>query len=191
MPIRNPLLGIMDSSKRPPKHPGIAGVEDREIHLTDPTMEHYAGDNNAWRGTEMHGVATKEHATSYDPGVHSEENAHVISEHHDPIEHDPIDVRIVNEFNEEVRDFRAVQFPVGAIAQAIVGAHPKRLKVLIRNPSANVNPVYIGQDPTVASFTGFGLYPGQELSLSAGRAIYAVSPLGATLHIIDEFSIEL
>lgn len=133
MPIRNPLIGLIDTSKKTPVHPGIAGVEEHDPTHSDPTMEHYAGDNNAWRGTEMHGVATKEHAEAYDHGSANAENAPVVSYTHIPEPKEAIDVRVVNEYAHEERTFRGIQFPVGPVAQQIVGAHPKRSRVTIKN----------------------------------------------------------
>lgn len=131
----NPLIQTYrDRSKKPPRNPGIAGVEEREIIHDDPTLEHYAGSNNAWRGIEQHGVDAKSHASAYDHGDYSDDNDLVY-----PVELPEvvaaIPVEIVNQFGHEERQFRAYQFLVQAGAQQIVNAHPKRRRVTIKNPT--------------------------------------------------------
>lgn len=129
----NPLLQTFrDRSKTPPRNPGIAGVEEREIIIENPELEHYAGTNNAYRGTEQHGVKTDDHATAYDPGEDDARNEIVSPTPLAPVV-EPIPVLIVNDYGREERQFRAAQFPIGDRAQQVVSAHPKRSRVTIRN----------------------------------------------------------
>lgn len=129
----NPLLQTYrDRSKKPPRNPGIAGVEEREIIIENPEMEHYAGANNAYRGTEQHGVKTDEHASIYDPGNDDAHHEDINPMSIEPTVQ-PIPVLVVNEYGKEERQFRAYQFLVQAQAQQIINAHPKRSRVTIRN----------------------------------------------------------
>lgn len=139
----NPLLSFMRNvSKKPPRHPGIAGVKERDIIYTEPLEEAYEGDNNAWRGTEQHGVKSPQHATAYDTGdtQRDAENAGVVDYAEIPEPVQAIPVEIVNQFARELRDHREYQFPVGANAQQIVGANDKRSRVTIRNIAQTTTP---------------------------------------------------
>jgi len=131
---RNPLLGFIDASKRPPRNPGINGVTEREIITEEPVQEFYEGDNNAYRGTETHGVSTETHAKAFDPGSPDlgEDHGNVYLD--PPKAVDAIPVEIVNQYPREQRRHRAYSFPVSSNAQQIVTAHPKRSRVTIKNP---------------------------------------------------------
>lgn len=189
----NPLMQTFrDRSKRPPRNPGIAGVEERQIVIDNPEMEHYAGSNNAYRGTEQHGVKTDEHATAYDPGEH-DGHSEVVSPMPIKAVVEPIPVLVVNEYGSESKQFRAYSFPVSARAQQIVNAHPMRKSVTIKNPTASANPVYINSDSTLSLITGFPLDPGQEVLIYTETEVWAMCAAGqtATLRILDQYSVEL
>lgn len=189
---RNPLIGFLDTSKKPPRNPGTNGVEERQLDPETPTLEYYEGDNNAWRGTEMHGVKPIDHAKAYE--ISAADNAPVIS--HTPVPHEaePIDVRIVNEYARELRTGQLFSLPVNESVTRVVGLHDGRSKLTIRNTGAAVPAVvYLSTESSVNPITSFRLETGAEIALTIESELYAVCAIGAatTLQVIDEYPIKL
>lgn len=189
---RNPLIGFLDTSKKPSRNPGTNGVEERQLDPDTPTLEYYEGDNNAYRGTEMHGVATKEHAKAYEH--QPTDNAPVTSYLPPPKEAEPIDVRIVNEYARELRSGQLFSLPVTDTATRVVGIHDGRTKITIRNTGgAAPSVVYLSTESTVNPITSFRLETGAEITLTIECELWAVCSAGAatTLQVIDEYPVKL
>lgn len=136
----NPLVQFSEIvGRKTPRHPGVAGVKPEAD--TPESEEYYEGDNQAWRGTELHGVKSEHNSKAVEYGNRDAENAEVLTKYApapDPV--DPIPVVVVNEYSREQRRFRAASFPVRDQAQQIVGAHERRTRVLIRNISQTLTP---------------------------------------------------
>lgn len=131
----NPLMSAFqkNTSKKPPTNPGVT-------EPLEPVLEDYAGDNNAWRGTELHGVRGEHQAEAYDMADDKDTQegyTYLPAES----EVDPIPVRVVGEFSRERKRFRAYQYAVDSSkVHMIVGRHEKRQCVRIRNiPQVTTN----------------------------------------------------
>lgn len=137
----NPLVqfaGII-GGKRPPRHPGVAGVKLEAD--TPEAEEYYEGQNQAWRGTQLHGVETETNSKAVEWGNRDQENAEVLTQYDPaPEQVDPVAVYVVNEYSREQRQFRAAQFPVRDTAQQIVSGHDHRSSVRIRNIGQTLTP---------------------------------------------------
>lgn len=189
----NPLVqfGQHIGGKKPPRHPGVAGVKPEAD--TPESEEYYEGQNQAWRGTELHGVPTEHNSKAVEYGNHNAENADVVTKYAEPPNlADPVPVVVVNEYSREQRRFRTAQFSLRDRAQQIVGAHERRSSVRIRNMET-VNKVFVGTDASMSVIVGYRLDPGQELSLKTETEVFAMCNIGETalLSILDEYSVEI
>lgn len=187
---RNPLMAFIDASKKPPRNPGIAGVEEREINPDTPVLEYYEGDNNAWRGTEQHGVATKDHAKAYEGEPLGENNTTTFVP--EPKIVDPIDVRVVNEFPNEIRRARLFSYPVNDQPAQLVNARTSRYRLFIKNIDV-ANSIFLNSKNNVNVVTAFELKPGAEISLSTEEEMWAIcaATLTAKAQVIDEYSVKV
>lgn len=194
---RNPLLAFLDTSKRPPRNPGIAGVEEREIVLTDPELEYYEGDNNAWRGTEQHGVASQDHAKAYEVPAHNPDTAEIISPIPEEAPKDPIDVRVVNEYSSERRAWRTSRetlMPKQPPRQ-IVNRNENRSKLIIKVLSFNDIFINHMMFNGLENVEGFMVTGESEFAMNTEDAVFAVADWNADdpvqLCIYEEYSVEL
>jgi len=126
-----------------PQNVGKNPPKDRVI---EPVPEKYAGYNNPYRGTEMHGVepTVDPRAT---PGYSSGREV----EYDPPLpEPEPIPVVIRTTGGREVRDSRIYQGKANAVRpNQILGLDETRIKVKLKNLGASV--VYVGNVDSTAN----------------------------------------
>lgn len=172
--------------------PGQADSPDREPERVQPVPEHYEGVSFPYRGTQKHGVEVPGD-TRYD----TREFQYITEspdEYMDPEpETDPIPVRVVNSSARERLDWRATRFLVKDTAAQVLGRHDKRKAVRIRNHDTT-NPVYIGNDAGMQSYTGYLIPGGTELyPFLSTEDVWAMSNSGTEVEIsiMYEFAVEL
>lgn len=172
------LLGMQKAPERPER--------------VEPVPEHYAGTNFPYRGTETHGVKPDPNVDYSDPEIrYDPEHDGDVNYVPEPVEHDPIPVRIVNENPTEIREFRSARFTVGSPAVQLLGKHDARYRTRIRNTDA-VNAIYIGPDSSVNSYTGYKLPAGAEIDgLTTTQEVWATTgdETTADISIMYEFAV--
>lgn len=179
------------------KLPGQATGPSREPERVQPVPEHYQGVNFPYRGTEQHGVAVPDdaHYNTRDFQYPEEEPEKVLPAVE---EHEPIPVRIVNTSARERLDMRVARFRVTERAQQILGRLDTRkgvrIKVLSQTDGVASNPIYIGHDDSVKTYTGYEMTAGETIfPITTTEDIYAICAAGQTVEIafMYEFSVPL
>lgn len=172
--------------------PGQADSPDREPERVKPVPESYEGVNFPYRGTEKHGVEVPSDAEYNTREFQYEEESP--DTYMEPLpEVEPIPVRVVNSTARERLDWRATRFLVKDTAAQILGRHDRRKAVRIRNHDAT-NPIYIGNDAGMQSYTGYLIPAGAELyPFLSTEDVWAVSNSGTEVEIsiMYEFAVEL
>lgn len=175
----NPLIGSarLNTGKR---------ADDRP-HATPPVLEAYEGDNNAYRGTQDHGVPSKSLAIAIDDDEWEDTVSGEMEIEKEPVA--PVPVRIVSEYTREFRKFQTGRGTVGTTGTRIVGRRNGRTACLIVNNGANT--IYIGDTESVQPSTGFPIGAGGSITVNAEAAVYAIAETDANaIAIWDEFSVK-
>jgi hypothetical protein len=179
--------------------PGQQTSIDRPDRV-QPVPEHVKGPEFPYRGTETHGVDPNN-----DPGEYYEGDSWDDTDDTErplpPIpEVDPIPVRIVQHESRERTEFRVQRFSVTDQIQNLLGRHEMRKNLRIRvhafktDGTANTDPVYIGADNGLKSYTGFEIAAGTtERDFSSTEDYWAIANAGTTVEIslYYEFGVEL
>lgn len=183
---------------------GMADSPDRPDRVK-PVEENVEGPNYPYRGSNTHGVDQGPGSadpeayydnTEWDDGSPTGEG--VIPD--EKIE-EPVPVRIVSATGRERRDWRATRTVVGDTPQQILGRHDKRLRtvitvhpVLADGTTANVDPIYIGNDAGLRPYTGYRIASGDTFDqLQSTEDVWAIADPGKTIEvsIITEFGVEI
>ncbi len=180
----NPLLGPNLGRRLVTSKP----VDDRP-HAVEPLPEAYVGDNNPYRGVVDHGVPV----SGSPDGFHG--YADTISGVYEPErdEPDPIPVRVVNVAGRELRRFRTGQeildSTTGLVARMLAGRNLARVDISIKNTGAQT--MWIGENESVALYTGYPLAAGAEKVFTHQDAIFAVAASGqtTTVAILEQFTV--
>lgn len=165
-------------------------VDDRP-EATPPVLEHYAGTNNPYRGIEDHGVKSNNDPTP--PGMWADNHTGFHYADEEPAQ-DPIDVRIVNQYQRELRKCRVHVMSVSNIrTQQFVGRNEARQSITFRNNDAVLS-VYVGTTIGMnIALNGFELKPGQDLTLFTEDELYvlgtAVDPAVQRVQAIEQYSV--
>ncbi len=134
-----------------------------ERKIRPPIPEHYAGDNNPYRGTEAHGVQKTVDPLLLESGT-AEATKHVEYVAL-PKEQDPVPVIIVQEKRNELKTLRTynylvrINYPV-----CIVQRREGRIQVRIHNLDGT-NKIYVGKNDTMLALMGFPILPNTNLDL--------------------------
>lgn len=146
-----------------------------------PVAEKYAGANNAYRGTEDHGVPnTTGDLTEMSPeGL---EYYGTITEKFEPedpeIGLDPVEVRIVE--RTETRVITTTQFNLTEIIQTILPGDPARYRAIVSVGPGSF-PCYIkGDDSNPSSTNGFQVNPETPYESTVNGEVKAVCATGET-----------
>ena len=170
----NPLL-------RMPYRPSKTNTD--RPHEIAPEVEHVSGDNNPYRGLEPHGV--EPNAKPHDPNTYGVDpnnpnQGHIVNLEEPPVIPEPVPVRVVNTYKEELRrlgtdrfnlDFTAATNPAARPAE-LCGRSTDRATVRIRNCDA-ANIVLVAGTREDIAMKGFPIYPGQEVSLETEDPLFA------------------
>jgi len=158
-----------------------------------PVPEKIEGIYYPYRGTENHGVKqpNPEAVDDYYESEHWDDGdvPRVLEPEPEP---EPVPVRVVQETARERLSWRSIQVPVTDVKSQVVGRHEKRRNLIIRNPSTSSD-VFIAEDQSVSTYTGYLLEQGQEITLRTTEEVYAVCAPGenTVLHIAYEYAVEL
>lgn len=150
---------------------------DRPVAI-EPVPEHYAGDNNPYRGIENHGVASDSPWRETDEDMPDHDGRLVTVFDQDNEEPDPIPVRIVNRSSVERRAFRVIISYAGGMntgrAIQILGQDDSRTAATIINRNA-VGTVFIADAPETANdVSGWAIVEnGGSYRTESQKAIYA------------------
>lgn len=167
-----------------------------------PVPEDYEGASIPYRGTQGHGVEISKDA-EYDPDDNKIEHdkANAIAYLPDPDDSiaEPIPVRVVQgESKRERLDWRPVRTRVTDQGQRIVNRHEKRrslrIKVHYQTDGVDSNPIWLGNDAGVATYTGYQLDRGETLvDLHSTEDVWAICNPGESVEvsIMYEFGVEL
>lgn len=176
---------------------GMAHSPSHDLGALDPTPEHIKGTVYPYRGTEDHGVPMP-HGTD----LTSDTDRYYVDEsdlpHPDymsePVEHPPVNVRVVNESPRERRDWRPFRFLATDQPQRLIGRSDNRTGLRIQNLDA-ANPVYITQDSGVSPIIGYVIGAGKEINnaLETTEDVWIICDAGKTAEIsgIQEFTVQV
>jgi len=156
-----------------------------------PVPEHVEGPEFPYRGSETHGVDPTADPNAYYENTEWDD----ADDTEDPLpplpEVDPIPVRIVQRDARERTEFRVQRFSVTDQVINLVGRHELRKNMRIRvhafetdGITANTDPVYIGADNGVKSYTGFEIAAGTtERDLTSTEDFWAICNPGTAVEI--------
>lgn len=149
---------------------------DRPVAI-EPVEEHYAGDNNPYRGIENHGVASVNPWRETDEDMPDHDGRLVTVYETDDDTPDPIPVVVVNESSRERRAFRTVVSYAGGTdngrARMLIGQDVSRSQATIRNKSVGAV-IWINDTPETANaLSGFPIEQGGTYVTYSQEAIYA------------------
>jgi hypothetical protein len=155
----------------------------------EPRAEDYAGDNNAYRGVESHGVAK-----TVDPIDVSGYDGTVPVVYDQPApEPVPVPVRIVSESARERKMWRVNRYLVNSVAPVrVVNALETRTDLHIHN--AGPNDVFLSPESHSATEGfGFPVAAGGSLSLNSEESVWGSVRNGesAELRILTEYTVEI
>lgn len=171
---------------------GMQAPPERPDRVT-PEPEKVEGVYYPYRGSENHGVKQPDpekvddyyEADRWDDG----EVPETLAPEPEP---EPVPVRVVQETARERLSWRAVQVPVTDTKSQVLGRHERRRNVVLRN-LINSDTVYLSEDTSVSTYTGYALEGGAEIVLRTTEDIHAVCASGesSVLHIAYEYAVEL
>jgi hypothetical protein len=184
----NPLLRVTGRSKT---------NVDRPVALP-PVLEHVEGQNFPYRGMYDHGVEPTE--KPHDPSMYGVDpdhvDGHIVGLEAPEKEPEPIPVRLVQEFKQELRRFGSGRMTVDFTslnnaanrAVELIGRSETRTSVKILNMDPT-NILLVSQTREECSTMGYPVYPGKEHTLVGEDPVFvmAVNPtfgfLNATLSL--------
>lgn len=158
---------------------------DRPVAI-EPVEEHYAGDNNPYRGIENHGVASDNQWRETDEDMPDHDGRLVTVYETDEDTPDPIPVVVVNESSRERRAFRNVTGYAGGTdnggrARMLLGQDSSRSQATIRNKSLGAV-IWINDTPETATpMSGYPIEQGAAYVTYSQEAIYATVDTAADL----------
>lgn len=150
-----------------------AAGKDKPLPIT-PHMEG-RGNNNPYRGQQMHGVAPGaewEPVTEFGNGT-----IDVVWDHNDPDEH-VVPVRIVADADEQIKTWRTGQSQApgtGNSPAPILPRNRQRTKATIKNTTSTGQTLWIGRDVNVNPFSGYPLAAAEVLAFEHTETVYAIS----------------
>lgn len=152
-----------------------------------PVPEHYAGVSLPYRGFVDHGVPVQDDFPDV-PGYEGSTEVEYVDP--DPPQ-DPIPVRIVqSQTGREFKDWRVGSDFVGNASHRIVGQLLTRTALRIRNIGTQT--VFVGPDAATASFSGYPIVVGAELTIDGTGDVWGVSADGSQQEVryLYEFTVE-
>jgi len=140
-----------------------------------------AGQFNPYRGMDVHGVASPD--VWQDVPAPDTATAEV-PVYQEPVEPEPIPVRIVSEAARELRTHRVGTVPIKPLSEVtvVLGRHESRVRALVTN--TGTIPVYVVNDRSGQSFNGFPLAINATYEFTDEDALYIVNDGSATPGII-------
>jgi hypothetical protein len=154
--MRNPLLNN-------------EGRHDADLRALEPVPERYVGQNNPYRGTEQHGVASP-----HDPhDVPGYGDTYAVELDEEKPRQDPVPVYIVNQTAREQKDWAPAKWPITNRPDPvrIAGTDERRLTLKIRNDGPDS--VYLARTPESATDAfGWELEADSEIDLSVHTEVW-------------------
>ena len=154
----------------------------------EPEDYEYESPNIPYRGGVDHGVKSDnkvEDPPEYDPALDHPEYAL------EPVEPEPVPVRIVQSGAREIRSWRVTRAYVTGSPALISDQNDQLSKVTVRNTSTDTT-AYIGDTrDDCNSMFGYPLLPGDSITINTSRAVYGCSETGTVqVAIMREYVIE-
>jgi hypothetical protein len=163
----------------------VSGVSDEAL---TPVPEPVSGPVFDYRGQEQHGVPVEN--GSVEPEDPRRAFVHTVDVEelgtHKP---HPLAVRVVQNDDEEVRDWRVMPTSVGTAPVQIAGRHDRRTRLRISVPTSG-HGIYISHDQSPTTYTGFPIAGGTCFELITTQAVYAICDDGVTtvpVVVVSEF----
>lgn len=148
-----------------------------------PVVESYAGNNNAWRGIQDHGVTPE-----YDPADPTTYTVDINGRHvpikyeKPPVIDEPIPVRIVQDAGREFRTGYTDRITIGDRSVQVLGRDDTRIKASLLNTDS-AKTVWIAFEQADLSLRGYPLLPGKELSVTVETDVWAISADGTNVTV--------
>jgi hypothetical protein len=159
---------------------GVGYTSGAETPIAVGVEEHYADDNNAYRGIEAHGVQPTVHWRDVQPITPDDA---IVEFEIPPPDPDPIPVRIVQSGARElVRATVQHAYAQPGFQSRILSRDEKRKTCKISNLHAT-DTAWISPDPSVQPFTGYPIKAGIEFTVLATGQLWAISGTANTIEL--------
>jgi hypothetical protein len=161
-------------------------------HPDAPILETYEGSNHPYRGIETHGV--EDNGDPSNPQMEWADGTRKVVYDEDKPSIDPVPVRIVTESKDELRSWRTRQALVqpNNIPTRIIGRNSRRTGLRLKNNNNFF--IYVGDNESIASFTGYPLGSFESIDLDIEDEIWSLNPdvaLVANIAIIEYLSLPI